>query len=182
MKVATPINPISAARLKEILCVMHLSQQDLANAIDVSLVTINAILNERKPLTPRVAELITEKFPVINSQWLLGLSDNRNNSDGDTFFSLLCKVRELSSTLTNYYEISITLADNTVFYEQDFVSEAFAELLQLCIVHPHSMKGNVCFMSGGLEVKKISLESFVNLLLDIDDYINFKISRVIERG
>lgn len=79
--------------MKEELEYNKISKEELSAAADIPLQVIEDILNNRKPITPEIAEKL-EKVLDINADFWLRLQDNykadliRNNIDKNDFIML----------------------------------------------------------------------------------------------
>jgi len=71
-----------AVRLKTVIEEqMSGNQTAFAKSIPISQQTISGIIHKKNNLTPFVAELIVNKYPVYSKTWLLGYDDYKNEEE-----------------------------------------------------------------------------------------------------
>lgn len=88
----TEVKPIRAQRLKELIDAEGLTQTAFAKEMHYSQQLISGIINEKTALTEATAEEIASSFPKYSVEWLLGLSDYKNNAEA--FRNSISKMNE----------------------------------------------------------------------------------------
>ncbi len=91
-KPKTEFNPESARRLKLFLREKKLTQCEFAERVGIAQNTLSRIVNGRVPLTESTATLIKAVFPEIRVEWLMGIEDEKTESEKS--LSDLCELSE----------------------------------------------------------------------------------------
>ena len=77
----TEINPVRAERVKKIIELEGISQQDFADRIFQTQQHVSRIVNQKSALTEETARAIVTAFPKYRIEWLLGYDDYMTFSD-----------------------------------------------------------------------------------------------------
>ena len=77
----TEVKAIRAKRLKELIDAEGLTQKAFAKKVNYSQQLISDVVNMKTALTEATAEEIISSFPKYSVEWLLGLTDHKNNAE-----------------------------------------------------------------------------------------------------
>ena len=97
----TEINPVRAERVKKIIELEGISQQDFAKRIPMTQQNVSRIVNQKVALTEETAKDIVEAFPKYRVEWLLGYEDNMTLDD---------KLTDVASMIDDAKAVEIMLA------------------------------------------------------------------------
>ena len=88
----TEINPVRAERVKKIIELEGISQQDFAKLIFRTQQNVSRIVNLKTALTEETAQAIVKAFPKYRIAWLLGYDDYMTIADQPTLADQLTEV------------------------------------------------------------------------------------------
>ena len=97
----TEIKAIRAKRLKELIDAEGLTQTAFAKKVNYSQQLISDVINMKTALTEATAQDISSAFPEYSVQWLMGLSDHKN--DADAFRDSINKMNEEGDLLNSAF-------------------------------------------------------------------------------
>lgn len=74
-------NTKSGKRLRELIQSLKMTYADFGDSVNLSERTINAYVTGERRVTEDNARIITEKYPIVRYEWLLGWDDYRTDDD-----------------------------------------------------------------------------------------------------
>ena len=175
MKKKQIINPLPGKRLKQLLNETRTTQKQLSAKIFLSQQTISQIVTGAASLTPSNAQRIVELFPDYSIEWLLGLSDYKNQReknienlkkilhDGDLLETGFCTLASLKG-----FEISNPYERMPKILPVEEMMKQFKEGYSIS-----NIQGDTCF---------ISVEEMNHLQNDVCDYIEYRLNRWMKKG
>ena len=127
----TEINPIRAKRLKALIDEEGLSQTDFADIIHMTQQNVSRIINLKTALTEATASEISSSFPKYSVEWLLGLSDHKN--EAEAFRDNIDKMNQEGDLLNNAFISLAALSGYRVKrlgYQGESVEEVVSSLYE----------------------------------------------------
>lgn len=165
------INPICGKRVKQIIKEQKITQKELAKKIYLSEKTVSHMINGESSVTKPTAKAIHDLYPEYLTEWILGLTDNKNKLE--VFRSALTQAQEEADLLdtglfsfvkVNGYEIEATCPD------QD------GEISSII----NAINSGFTFTKDGESVQ-MTLEDLRAFENDIAEYIDFKLTQLKKR-
>ena len=171
------VNPIWGNRLKELCKREHITQMALAKSIPISQQTISKIINSSASLTEQTARRIAEKYPGYSFEWLMGYVDYKNELEH--FYQAITEVQEEGDALMTGLLAFAKLSG----FEIKFASPAHGPDENAAPIEKWlKMFKDGYVISRGNQKAYISLENMNHLQNEICDFVEFKLSRLCERG
>ena len=171
---------ITKERIKELLRDSGKQQQELADDLGYSVPYFSAILNGRRPFPVAAAKRISEVFPDVRWQWVLGLDNFKTNhavikaqiAGGDFAYSAI-------EDLVESFGFSLAVSDED--YEKG-EETAYNEMRELNIsCYPPESTVSVCHEVDGI-LGSYPAHEIRRLFDEIIEFARFKLDRIIERA
>lgn len=175
MKKKQIINPLPGKRLKQLLNETRTTQKQLSAKIFLSQQTISQIVTGAASLTPSNAQRIVELFPDYSLEWLLGLSDYKNQKEKN--IETFNKIQRDGSSLEAGFYILASLKGFEISNPVERMPEiVHVEEMMKQVKEGYSIRniqGETCF---------ISVEEMNHLQNDVCDYIEYRLNRWMKKG
>lgn len=174
----TEINPIPGQRLKQIIDEQGISQTELSKKIHISQQTISRMVKGLASVTDQTASLITELFPQYRRSWLMGYDDMKTGNDE---MNHLIRQQHQESKLLNTGLISFASLSG---FKIEITSPAFQNPED---PHHDSIENIMKWIKDGYTISRegrsaqLSLDEMNALENEICDFVEFKLSRIINQ-
>lgn len=167
----SPINPIRGERLKQLLNMRGVSQEELADQIGYSKEHISYIVNGKRNLTAEAAETIANIFKPVQVEWLLGFSDFM--TVGDQFVQVLEDSRQESSMLFTGLSAFATLAGYSISTAEMSGQKSLQEYF--------SVIKDYCKISKGDKQVCMSLAEMNQFENEVFDFVELKLKHLFKQ-
>lgn len=170
-----PINPLQGKRLYQLLEETKTTQKSLSEHIYLTQQTISEITRGNASLTQENAERINKLFPNYSAEWLLGLSDYKN--DAEKNIALLNKAMDDGGILEGCFKLLAKLKGFIIVSPDDRLAEITTPEET---IRQHKLGYYITDMNG--KGCSLSPEDMSCLENDVCDYVEYCLNRWIKKG
>lgn len=160
------IKELSGKRLKELRIESNLSQAGLANLLGTNQQSIQRYEKGTIRLQDYIADDIIKLFPQYRLEWLLGFSDIKT-IEGQAFENLIEKKNKEWETMVDFIKLSAKRKGYTL------------KLYSTGTIGPSGSPEDCYIIQKGNTKSYIWISTLID---DVDDYIDYKLTRILEKG
>ena len=189
-RMKSEINYESALRIKEILEDNNVKQKELAEKLHYSEQHISLILTGKRPLPVETAKEIARLFPPVRFEWIMGYDDFRTPTEYREFpFAKKAVDKQFAKqavsmlAATSGYQFKVEGSNGCAISPED-VFGMTKENRELLEKHISEIRGDCVYaiLLNGEKMGEISIDGFNQIVAEIRDFVEFKLSRLCNRG